>query len=188
MPRRPIVQASFGPEGRLYYPETSGPTKDEKEEFTEFVSIRLDGSDRRTHMVFPFADEASISPDGRWLAFQEGDNTYLLPFPLMGTGTTPTRIDKRKGKLPVTPISTQGGNFPRWRNAATLEFVSGPQYSAYNVETKSTETVAIKLTVPRPTPGGTIALTGARIITLDHRKVIERGSRLVRRHLQHRRR
>ena len=179
MPRRPIVQASFGPEGRLFYPETSGPTKDEKEEFTEFVSIRLDGTDRRTHLIFPFADEASISPDGRWLAFQEGDNTYLLPFPLMGTGTTPTRIDKRKGKLPVTPISTQGGNFPRWRNAATLEFVSGPQYSAYNVETKSAETAAIKLTVPRPTPAGTIALTGARIITLDHRKVIDHGTIVV---------
>jgi hypothetical protein len=179
MPRRPIVQASFGPEGRLFYPETSGPTKDEKEEFTEFVSIRLDGTDRRTHLIFPFADEASISPDGRWLAFQEGDNTYLLPFPLMGTGTTPTRIDKRKGRLPVTPISTQGGNFPRWRNAATLEFVSGPQYSAYNVETKSAETAAIKLTVPRPTPAGAIALTGARLITLDHRKVIDHGTIVV---------
>lgn len=175
MPRRPIVQASFGPEGRLYYPETSGPIKDDREEFTEFVSVRLDGSDRRTHLIFPYADEAAISPDGQWLAFQEGDNAYLLPFPLMGTGVTPARIDKHKGRLPVTPISTSGGNFPRWRNAKTLEFVSGPRYYSYDVESKKTVSAAIKLEVPRPVPAGTIALTGARIITLDHRKVIERG-------------
>jgi Tol biopolymer transport system component/imidazolonepropionase-like amidohydrolase len=179
MPRRPIVQASFGPDERLYYPETSGPTKDEREEFTEFVSIRLDGTERRTHLIFPYADEAAISPDGRWLAFQEGDNPYLLPFPLMGTGATPTRIDKRKGKLPVTPISREGGNFPRWRNSNTLEFVSGPRYFSYDIESKKTDTVPITLQVPRPRPAGAIALTGARIITLDHRKVIERGAVIV---------
>jgi len=80
IPRRPIVQASFGPDGRLYYPETSGPTKDEHDEFTAFLSVRLDGTDRRTHLIFPYADEAAISPDGRWLAFQEGDNAYLCRF------------------------------------------------------------------------------------------------------------
>jgi Tol biopolymer transport system component/imidazolonepropionase-like amidohydrolase len=179
MPRRPIVQASFGPEGRLYYPETSGPTKEDREEFTELVSVRLDGSDRRTHLIFPFADEAAVSPDGRWLAFQEGDNTYLLPFPLMGTGVTPTRIDKRKGKLPVTPLTTEGGNFPRWRNPTTLEFISGPRYFSYDVESKKTETTPITLQVPRPLAGGSIALTGARIITIDHRKVIEHGTVVV---------
>lgn len=179
MPRRPIVQASFGPDDRLYYPETSGPSKDEREEFTEFVSIRLDGTDRRSHLIFPYADEAAISPDGRWLAFQEGDNTYLLPFPLAGTGATPTRIDKRKGKLPVTPISTDGGNYPRWRNRTTLEYVSGPRYFSYDVESKKSQSAPIKLQVPRPLPSGTIALTGARIVTLDQRKVIDRGAVIV---------
>ena len=179
MPRRSIVQASFGPDGRLYYPETSGPTKDDREPFTELASIRLDGSDRRVHVIFPYADEAAISPDGRWLAFQEGDNAYVMPFPLTGTGAAPVRIDKRKGKLPVTPVSTEGGNFPRWRSATTLEFVSGPRYFTYDVESKNNETVPINLEVPRPRPAGSIALTGARIITLDHRKVIDRGTIVV---------
>jgi len=98
-----------------------------------------------------------------------------VPFPLTGTGATPTRIDKRKGSLPVTPISTAGGNFPRWRNATTLEFLSGPRYFSYDVESKKTAAAPITLQVPRPLPTGKIALTGARIITLDHRKVIERG-------------
>jgi Tol biopolymer transport system component/imidazolonepropionase-like amidohydrolase len=176
MPRRPIVQASFGPEGRLYYPETSGATKDEKEPFTEFVSIRLDGTDRRTHLIFPFADEASISPDGRWVAFQEGDNTFLLPFPLSGSGASPVHIEKRKSRLPVAALSTTGGNFPRWRTATTLEFVSGPHYYTYDVESKKTSSVPITLEIPRHLAKGAVALTGARIITLDHRRVIDRGT------------
>src|SRR5205823_4135184 len=37
----------------------------------------------------------------------------------------------------------------------------------------------INLTVPRPLPTGAIALTGARIVTLDHRKVVERGTLVI---------
>jgi Tol biopolymer transport system component/imidazolonepropionase-like amidohydrolase len=179
MPRRPIVQATFGPDGRIYYPETSGPTKDQRSDFTEFASVRPDGSDRRVHVIFPFVDEASISPTGRWLAFQEGDNTYVLPFPLMGSGAAPVHIDKRKGALPVTAISATGGNFPHWRDATTLEYVSGPRYLTYDAETKKADVTPIVMSVPRPIPAGSIALTGARVITLDQRKVIERGTVVV---------
>ena len=80
MPRRPISQASFGPDGRLFYPEAVGPADDEPAR-TEIASIRLDGSDRRVHFTLPDADEAAVSPDGAWLAFQEGDNVYRMPFP-----------------------------------------------------------------------------------------------------------
>jgi imidazolonepropionase-like amidohydrolase/Tol biopolymer transport system component len=179
MPRRPIVQASFGPDGRLYYPETSGPEGDETRDFTEIKSVRLDGGDPRVHLRFPYADEAVISPDGKWLAFQEGDNVYLMPFPLQGTGATTVRIDKRRGQLQVTQISTEGGNYPRWRNASTLEFVSGPRFYVHDVTTSNTEITAIALELPRYRANGTIALTGARIITLDQRKVIDRGTIVV---------
>ncbi len=179
MPRRPIVQAAFGPDGRLFYPETSGPAGDEKEESTNIVSTKLDGSDRRVHVVLPWADEAAPSPDGRWLAFQEGDNVYVQPLPLMGTGRTPVHIEKRHGRLPVTPVSVEGGNFPRWRDRQTLEFVSGPRFYTYEVDAKKLEMTPIRLQVPRALPSGSIALEGARIVTLDHRKVIERGTVVV---------
>ena len=76
--------------------------KDGGDDVTEIASIALDGSDRRVHLMLDDADEAAVSPDGQWLAFQEGDNVYVTPFPIRGTGATPVRLDKRRGRLPVT--------------------------------------------------------------------------------------
>ncbi len=179
MPRRPILQAHFGPEGRLFYPETFGPDKANTEARTEIVSIDLDGRDRRAYVVLPHADEAAVSPDGRWLAFEEGDNVFLMAFPMMGTGATPVRIEKRKGRLPVTPLSTQGGSFPRWRDPRTVEFVSGPRYYTYNAETKDARELPITLTLPRAIAKGTLAFTGARLLTMDQRRVIDRGAVVI---------
>ena len=179
MPRRPIAQASFGPDGRLFYPETVLPMNGEPTG-TEIVSVRLDGSDRRVHFTLPDADEAAVSPDGMWLAFQEGDNVYKMPFPYGGTGSNTVRIDKRKGQLPVTQVSVEGGIHPRWRDANTLEFVSGPRYYAHDAATGDTEEVPIRLELPRHIASGTVAFTGARIITVEDDRVIESGAIVVR--------
>jgi imidazolonepropionase-like amidohydrolase len=66
--------------------------------------------------------------------------------------------------------------FPRWRNATTVEYGSGPFYYAYDITTKKADKATITLTVPRKLPSGSIALTNARILTMDNRKVIERGT------------
>lgn len=179
MPRRPIVQAHFGPEGRLFYPETFGPDKANTEARTEIVSIDLDGRDRRAHVVLPHADEAAVSPDGRWLAFGEGDNVFLMTFPLTGTGATPVRIERRRGRLPVTPLSKEGGTFPRWRDQRTVEFVSGPRYYTYDAESKEARDLPIALTLPRAIAKGTLAFTNARLLTMDERRVIDRGAIVV---------
>ncbi len=178
MPRRPIAQASFGPDGRLFYPETTLPMGDEPTG-TEIASIRLDGSDRRVHFTLPDADEAAVSPDGQWLAFQEGDNVFTMPFPYGGTGSNTVRIAKREGQLPVTQVSLEGGIHPRWRDANTLEFVSGPRYYTHNAATGDTEEIPIRLELPRNIPAGTIAFTGARIITVENDRVIESGTVVV---------
>jgi imidazolonepropionase-like amidohydrolase len=99
--------------------------------------------------------------------------------PLMGTGATPVRIDKRRGRLPVTQVAREGGYQLRWRNATTLEFLSGPTFLSYDVSARQLTSNPIALTVPRTVPTGTIALTGARIVTLDNRQVIERGDVIV---------
>ena len=179
MARRPVVQAAFGPEGRLFYPETFGPKAGEPNEYTELVSVKVDGSDRRVHATLPDADEAAVSPDGAWAAVQEGDNVYLLPMPMAGTGATPVRIDKRRGRLPVTQAARVGGYQLRWRNATTLEFLSGPGFFTFDVTTRQLSSNPIALTVPRPLPTGSIALTGARIVTLENKQVIERGTVVV---------
>lgn len=181
--RRSVVQASFGPESRLFYPEARAQRGEGQgqrgQNVVELVSVRADGSDRRVHMTFQFADEAAVSPDGKWVAFQEGDNVYLTPFAWNGTGGTPLAGDKKKGKFPVTAVSKEGGMFVHWRDAATLEYGSGNLYATYKAGSGEATSAKITLAAPRAVPAGSIALTGARIVTLDNRKVIEQGTVVV---------
>jgi Tol biopolymer transport system component len=180
MPRRQIVAPSFGPEGRLFYPEQIGvPSEGTTLERTELVSVKSDGSDRRVHMTFPYADEAVPSPDGKWVAFSEGDNVYLTPFPFAGTGDEPPHVDKKKAKLPVTQLSLEGGWFPRWRDDATLDFGSANRVYTHDVDSGETRSTTIALTLPRARAEGSVALTNARIVTLDDGAVIDNGDVVV---------
>ncbi|MEE8477619.1 MAG: hypothetical protein V3S19_04575, partial [Gemmatimonadales bacterium] len=174
--RRGILQPSYGPEGRIFFPEFQPGDRGVK---TTLVSVAPDGTDRREHITLPAADEVVPSPDGKWIAFQEGDNVYLTAMPWMGTGGKPVDLNKRKGKLPVRQLSLEGGLFPHWRNATTVEFGSGNRYFAYDVEAKTTDTATVHLQVPRRIPPGTVAFTGARIVTLRGDEVIEDGTVVV---------
>jgi Tol biopolymer transport system component/imidazolonepropionase-like amidohydrolase len=142
----------------------------------ELKSIRLDGLDERVHLRFPYADEIAVSPDAQWVAFQEGDNVFLTGLPLHGTGKEPLKLEKRRGKIFVDTLSKEGGMFPRWRTASVVEYGSGPSYFTYDINSKKTDKATIKLTIPRKLPSGSIALTNARILTMENRKVIERGT------------
>jgi len=171
-----IVRATWLADGRIWFPhQLSGAPQ----LTTSLVSIRPDGSDRRVHATFGWADEVAPSPDGRWVAYQEADDVFLAPLPL-ATGEAPVRIDTERGKLPVTTLSLEGGLYPRWRDANTVEFGAGARYFAYRVAEKRTDTVTIRLSVPRRVPTGTIAFTNARIVTLQGAGVIERGTLVVR--------
>ena len=180
--RRQLVRPAFGPEGRIFYPEqrtTPVVPGGVVRSGTSLVSIRTDGTDKQEILTFPNAEEIVPSPDGRYVAFQEGDNVYLSPLSWNAMGGSVLQIEKRRGAIPVTQLTRDGGLFPRWRNNTTLEYGSGEKYYIHHVDTKKTDTVTLRLTVPRDVPTGTIALTNARIITLDQRKVIERGTIVV---------
>ncbi len=176
--RRQLPRPSIGPEGRIFWPEEKAGAGG-RGGGTALLSVRLDGTDRQEHLSFPAADEMLPSPDGQWIAFQEGDNVYVAPMVWDGLGGAAQRIEKRRGQFPVTALTRDGGLFPRWRDANTLEYSSGAAFYVHSMVTGRTDTLRLQLTVPRATPTGTIALTGARILTLDQRKVIERGTIVV---------
>ncbi|MBL8985408.1 MAG: PD40 domain-containing protein [Gemmatimonadetes bacterium] len=142
------------------------------------VSVAPDGSDRREVLSFPYADEIVVSGDGRRAAFNEGDNVYWVPIPPLGTATKPIAIEKKNGSLPITTVSTTGGLYPRWRGSV-LEFGSGNRYFRHDPVTARTDTTTVRHTVTRAIPKGRVALTNARLITLDNRRVIERGTIVV---------
>jgi hypothetical protein len=172
--RTQFVRPSFGPEGRIYYPQMGLGRSDS----TRLMSVERDGSDPQVHLVLPYADEIVVSPDGRHAAFNEGDNVYVVPIPPMGG---PVSIDKRRGRLPVDPLSTRGGIFPNWRDANTVEFGSGASYYRYDIEAERADTVEIRMEVERNVlPEGTIAVRNARIVTLENRQVLENASLVAR--------
>jgi Tol biopolymer transport system component len=172
--RRQLPRPSIGPDGRVFWPEQRAGVRG-----TTLRSVKPDGSDLRDHVTLPAADEILPSPDGRWLAFQEGDNVYVTPMVWGGVGAQMPRIEKRRGQIPVTSLTRDGGLFPRWRTATTLEYASGALHFAHDVTTGKTDTVTMRLTAPRAVPAGTVALTNARIITIDNKQVIDRGTVVV---------
>lgn len=179
--RTQFARPTFGPGGRIYYPqmtydpETGMAGRGNR---TALMSVAADGTDARAHLILPDADEIVVAPDGRHAAFNEGDNVFLVPVPPV-TGGQPVDIEKGRGKLPVTPLSTAGGLFPSWRDAGTVQFGSGATYYAHDVAAGTTDTVAIELTIPRGSLArGTVAVTNARIVTLEDDGVLE-GATLV---------
>ena len=176
--RRQLVRAAFGPEERIFYPEIRAAEGGGRSG-TSMMSVRADGDDKQEHLSFPNAEEVVPSPTGEWVAFQEGDNVYVSPLAWMGLGGDALRVEKRRGALPVTQLTEDGGLFPRWRDGNTLEYGSGPHYYVHHMDSGVTDTISLKLTVPRDVPEGTIALTGARIVTLNNREVIESGTVVI---------
>lgn len=187
--RDTIARPSYGPDGRIFWLETQPPSEaasngTSPETRTGLVSVRGDGTERRLHATFAKASAAAPSPDGRWLAFQEIDDIYLAPFPYAGTGSEPPHVERAaaasgKGGLPVRRLSTEGGLFVRWRDRTTVEFGSGRRYATYDVASEATESVDVRLSVPRRIPTGSVAFTGARLVTLEDRRVIEEGDLVI---------
>jgi len=180
--RGELVRPSVGTDGRIYFAGTNASgVRDGVHPYTflDVESVRVDGSDRRVHARVANAGDAAVSPDGKWLAYSQGMNAYLAPLPAIGTAGAVPVLDRRGGNFPTVAITTVGGIDPRWRNDDVVEFSSGNTVFAHHADAGRTDTTVIKLSAPRDLAQGTVALTGARIITLDHRAVIEAGTVVV---------
>jgi len=175
-----IVAPKFGPDGRIFYLETAqGGGGGGQGARAALKSVQLDGLDTRTHMTLEAVDEAAPSPDGQWLAFQRGDNMFLAPFSWAGMAGEPVAMTVAQPAILARRLSVEGGNFPNWVGAKILEWGSANRYFRHRVDSRSTDTVRVALQVPRALGKGTVALTGARIVTMDGDRVIARGDVVV---------
>lgn len=174
--RTQTPRTSVTDDGRIWFPDVK--VMEGGSETVTLVSVEPDGSDKREVLTFPFADEMVVSADGRRVAFNEGDNIYLVSVPPMGIATNPLNIAKRNPDVPVTELSTQGGIYPRWRGHR-VEFGSGNRYFVHDPSTGRTDSLTVQFTVPRSVPEGRIALTDARVVTLEDGVVLEEGTVVV---------
>ncbi len=178
----PGARPQFGLDGRIYFTEhriEKGDGPFGTKSVTDLVSVQEDGSDRRVHATFPYATLVQISSDGQRVAYQEGDNVYLAPLPLGATGQEPIHLDRKTPAFTIKPVSLDGGMYPRWRDATTVEYGNAGKYFVYRTDTAKTDTTDIHLSVPRSIPQGSIALTNARLITLANKRVIDSGTLVI---------
>ncbi len=169
---------------RIYYLTGGGLSK-------EFKSVDLDGSDVRTHFTLKYVNNVVPSPDGRWVAFTELFNAYIAPFPMTGQEFD---LNKDTDGVPVTKVTRDAGTDLHWSgDSQQLHWMIGPEYFTRDVREAFTFVAGAPDSLPEPdstgvrvgleveldVPAGSIALVGARLITMNGGQVIEDGTIVV---------
>jgi len=212
-PNRRMARPQFDATGeRIYFvddDDAAGPNPPK----SLLVSVKLDGTDKRTHLRFTRAEEAAVSPDGRWVAFNEQYNAWVTALPPLGAQTVD--IELGGAALPLAQFTDEGGEWVNWAGGGkTITWIWGPTYHRIALDAawpkpeaddakKASETakrkdkakdgdkdkdkkklpenqaIEIALSVPRDTPSGTVAYTGARIVTMKGDEVLTNGTIVV---------
>jgi Tol biopolymer transport system component len=159
-------------------------------------SVDLSGQEERTHLQGAKTTEFSVSPDGRWVAFTEQFDAYVAPLARTGKKVT---IGSSSKAFPVKQVSKRAGEFLHWsadsdqlhwahgaslysrRLADAFEFLDG---APDELPEPVAEGLDISFTIDADVPSGTIAITGARIVTMrgareGEQEIIENGTLVV---------
>jgi imidazolonepropionase-like amidohydrolase/Tol biopolymer transport system component len=164
------------------------------------VSTNLDGEMRRTHASGELAAEYAISPDEQYVAFRQNAEVNVMP---LMPGPQEVPVDLKGGPMPVTKVSAGGADYLNWSNGgAQLHWSDGP--TVFTVAANAlfpsapagedaakfeppTSGVSLAREVAADRPTGTVALTGARIVTMaaadggviDDGVIVVRGDRIT---------
>jgi len=156
-----------------------------------YNSVNLEGKDHRKHFNAKYANQYSLSPDNRWLAFGELHQVYIIPFAQHGKS-----FELKAGlkALPIAKVSDDAGINLHWSNdGQKLQWSLGSDYYHVNVKdcftflegspdsvgTIPKTKIDIGLQLQTDVPKGQIAFTGAKVITMKGEEVIENGVVLV---------
>ncbi len=176
-----------GNDGRIYFSSDKSPAK-ETEPAHELISVDANGEDRRVHARSSYATNLEVSPSGEWLAFRENFHIYVVPMPPGGQ----VDLSLQTKAVPQRRATDVGGDYINWIDGDTLSWTLGASLyraemaelfaSGVNAEEVHGKVVAgLSMTRTADMPRGVVALTGARIVTMnDARQVIENGTIIVR--------
>ena len=163
----------FGPEERLYYTDRKssaagrGSDSDAK---TVLLSRNFEGFDERQLAQGDFVRRYQLSPDGQHLAFIENFQLYVTKVPALGIALDLSADYKG---LSMGQASELGANYLAWsKDGGRISWSIGAQYKTRSVRqglawATAAEAVDLSQTVETDQPTGVVALTGARIITMD---------------------
>ena len=174
---------------RLYFTRSKG---DDTSETRSLVALDLSRRVERTLYESTSAQAWQVAPNGRWLAFRDGFHVYLTPF--VETGRTQKLTASAKG-VPIAKVTKHAGASLSWAGDAKSLFWSlGPELferplnqafaflegAPKELPAPPTSGILIGTSVPADRPSGTVALTGARLVTMRGDEVIDDGVVVVR--------
>jgi imidazolonepropionase-like amidohydrolase/Tol biopolymer transport system component len=176
-------QPHFGAEGdRVYLLRGADEGK------SQLVSVGLDGKDERTHLSSENATSFQVSPDGRWVAFIERFQAYVMPFVATGKAVD---VGPKESALPIRRVTRDAGETLRWSgDSKSLDWSLGPELYTLDIRNAFTFLEGAPATLPDPpakgvdigfqaesdVPRGTVAVVGGRIVTMRGDEVIEDGT------------
>ncbi len=133
-----------------------------------------------------YANRFAPSPDGKWLAFSELHKVYVAAMPKTGQKVG---ISSSTSSVPVQLVSRDAGINLHWsKNSDKLHWTLGNEYFTVSLDDKfpflgkvdsvppiDTAGLKIEFVMEADKPTGIVALTNARIITMEANRVIDDG-------------
>ncbi len=150
-------------------------------------SWKLDGSDQKTILRvmgsasttgFPaMASDILLSPNGDIGLALVANQLYLID--MSAVPAEQPSINVYAPGNAYTKITTLGADHFSWADSTTLSWSAGNTLYRKAIDTDAVDELEALVQQPRHTPAGTVALSGARIITMDGNKVISNGDILI---------
>lgn len=156
-----------------------------------FKSVDLTGQRQRTHFTSKYANQYTISPDNKWVAFGSLHKVYVTLFPESGK---PIKLSAKTKAIPVALLSKHAGINLHWsKDSKKVFWTLGDQYFGRALRDKfaflpnapkkavaaDSVGIAVNLELKTDTPDGVVAFKNARIITMKGKEVIENGTIVV---------
>ena len=172
-----VVKGAAGPQygassDRIFMLDTA-------EDKRELISTDINGEAKRVHASGDLTNDYIVSPDGLNVAFRQSYEAYVMP---LMPGTQAVEVSPTSTSLPVTRVSANGADYINWSDGGQkLHWSIGPM--VYTATTSAlfpnapaakdapkyqppTSGISLERTIAADKPSGTVALTGARIVTM----------------------
>jgi imidazolonepropionase-like amidohydrolase/Tol biopolymer transport system component len=187
---RDLARPHFGASNDRIYMTGS---EDEKQ---TLVSTDLSGKDERVHAKGELVTGYAVSPSGKFVAFSENYDAYAMP--LMPGGQA-VEISAEAKSLPIVEVSGSGADYVHWSaQGDRLHWSLGPTLYTASLASLFPSSppaegekraafeppvsgVSMLLTVEAARHEGTLAITGATVVTMagEDGGVIESGTILI---------
>ena len=166
----------------------------------QLVSVDLSGEARRVHASGELVNDYEVSSDGRAVAFRQNYEAFVAP---LLPGNQAVELEPKAKSLPVVKVSAGGADYVHWSGdgrrvhwslgptLSTVEratlFADAPRPKGAVAPTLRPATVSLAMEATAAKPTGTVALVGARVVTMatpdggivPDGVVVVRGDRIV---------